>query len=248
MGGTLFGALQSVFALFWRCHFRDLKHLPPPGPAVLVANHLGSYAPLAVLSSFPGRLYPWVNHEVTDRKLCPDYLRADFVEPELHLGPPLGRAAAWLISKPCLALMRAIEAVPVYSRSMRLAATWKRSLGLLLSGQRLVVFPESNVGPLYGAPSEFLSGFVGLAGRYHKRTGRALCFYPLAVHKESRAIRIGPPVAYNPRNGPSAEGRRIKRILEGRVTEMYSAMAEEELSVRRAKARTTAPSSGPASP
>jgi 1-acyl-sn-glycerol-3-phosphate acyltransferase len=71
MGDHFYELLQPVFSLFWHCYVLDKKNIPLQGPAVFVSNHLGSYAPIAVLSAFPVRLYPWVEYEVTDSKLCP---------------------------------------------------------------------------------------------------------------------------------------------------------------------------------
>ena len=147
------------------------KKRPLGGPAAFVSNHLGSYAPIAILSAFPLRLYPWVAYQITDSKLCPGYLRMDFVEPELRLKAPINRLAAWAISKPCIALMKALHAIPVYEGSMKLASTWKRSLAVLARKRCLIIFPEMEHRPLNRVLNEFSDGFIGLAPIYYKKTG-----------------------------------------------------------------------------
>jgi 1-acyl-sn-glycerol-3-phosphate acyltransferase len=224
MGDHFYKLLQPVFSLFWHCHVLDKKNIPLQGPAVFVSNHLGSYAPIAVLSAFPVRLYPWVEYQVTDSKLCPEYLRKDFVEPELHLKPPLSQLMAWLISRACITVMKALQAIPVHKKSMKMAATWKRSIGLLKQNKLLIIFPENNLIPLNDVMNELDDGFVGLASIYYEKTRRVLSFIPVAVHKTAKAIKIGLPVSYDPEKEFSTERERIKSTLQNRILEMHSSL------------------------
>jgi hypothetical protein len=212
--------LQIVFSIFWHPRVIDKENIPSPGPAVFVSNHLGSYAPVAVLSAFPVRLYPWVEHQTTDWKLCPDYLRLNFVEPELHLKQPLSCLVAWLIAKPCVMLMKVIKAIPVYEKSMKLTTTWKRSLELLKQKKLLIVFQENEAIPFNEVINDFDQGFIGLAPLYFQKTGRVLRFFPVAVHKASRAIKIGLPVSFNPQKNITSERERIKTALQNSITNM----------------------------
>jgi len=221
MGDFFYRALQPVFSLFWPCKLLGRENIPARGPAVFVSNHLGSYAPVATLAHFPVRLYPWVEHQTTNWKLCPEYLRHDFVEQELHLRPPLSRLVAWSISKACVVLMKLIQAIPVYDRTMRMAATWKRSLKHLQQGRWLAVFPENDAAPWNDVIHRFDQGFVGLGPLYYEKTGQRLSFSPVAVHKTARAIKIGPPIAYDPTNPFSTERERITGDLQNRITEMF---------------------------
>lgn len=224
MGDYGFKILQRIFSLFWRCQLLDKKNIPGRSPAVFVSNHLESYAPIATLATFPMRLYPWVEHQTTDWKLCPEYLRKDFVEKELHLKPPLSILFAWLISKACVILMKAIQAIPVYDRSMKLATTWKQSMKHLKRGESLIIFPENDAVPLNDAIHTFDQGFVGLAPVYYEKTGRLLDFIPVAVHKTEKVIKIGQPVSFNPKEKFSIEKHRIATALQNRITEMYSSI------------------------
>lgn len=217
--------LQVVFSIFWRCRLIDKENIPSQGPAVLASNHLGSYGPIAVLSVLPVRLYPWVEHQTTDWKLSPDYLRRDFVEPELHLKPPLSHAAAWLIAWACVLLMKIIQVIPVYEKSMKLTITWKRSLELLKQKKLLIVFPENENIPFNEVMHKFDQGFIGLAPLYFKKTGRALKFIPVAIHKAAKAIKIGRPVSYNPQKNIASERERIRTALQNSITKMYSSLS-----------------------
>ncbi len=219
MGLDAYSLLRPVFSVFWNCRLSGRRNIPDVGPAVFVSNHLGSYAPLAVLSAFPVRLYPWVVHQVVDWRLCADYLRLDFIEPELRLKPPLNKVAAWAISGACLALMKFLRAVPVYEKSMRLATTWKQSVELLNGKKFLVIFPEngSRPDPEARPVNEFDQGFVGVAALYYKKTGRILNFIPVAVNKAARVITIGPPISYKPENKLALESERIATALRDKI-------------------------------
>jgi len=202
------------------------ENIPARGPAVFVSNHLGSYGPVAVLSALPIRLYPWVAFQIMDRKLCSGYLRTDFVEPELGLHPAFSRLAAWSIAKACVPIMKALRAVPVYEKNMRLASTWKRSLGLLAQNKCLIIFPERDDRPLNGVLNEFDDGFVGLAQTFYEKAGRILKFIPVAVDRKARAISVGEPVSFVPEDPFSMEKARIKAALQDRITAMLISTEE----------------------
>jgi hypothetical protein len=209
--------MQSVFRLFWPCRLLHHDNLPSGEPAVFVANHIGSYAPVAVLAAFPVRLYPWVAREVADRRLCPPFLRKDFIEPELRLRPPLSRAAAWLIAKPCVGLMHAIGAIPVAPRSMRITATWKRTLELLLNGKQIIIFPENENRSAAGSINDFDDGFIGLGAVLYRKTGRRLSFVPLSVSRSERNIGIGAPILFDPCRPFREEKARIIKALRDHI-------------------------------
>lgn len=222
MNDYFYERLRSFFYRFWHCRLVEKENIPLHGPAVFVSNHLDSYAPVAVLSAFPLRMYPWVAYQITDRKLCSGYLQMDFVEPELRLRPPLSSLVAWMISKACVAVMKALDAIPVYERSMKLASTWKRSLTLLARNKCLIIFPEIDHRPLNRVLNEFDDGFVGLALTYYKKTGKVLKFIPVAVDQEAKAIHIGPPVSFIPECPFSSEKERIKTALQDLITDMLT--------------------------
>jgi hypothetical protein len=161
-----------------------------------------------------------------DWKLCPDYLLRDFIEPELHLRPPLSRWAAWAVSKACVALMKIIQAIPVYGKTMKLAATWKRSLKNLKRNEWLVIFPENDEKPFNDVMNELDDGFIGLAPLYYQSTRRILKFIPVAVHRTAKAIKIGKPVCCDPKAVFPSERERIKTSLQTSIVEMYSSLEE----------------------
>jgi hypothetical protein len=205
-------------AFLWGGELVGVENLPHSGPVVFVANHLGALGPVAVIASLPVRVYPWVIADMLDREKAPNYIQQDFVEPQIHLQPPLSMWLAKQISKISVPLLRSARCVPVY-QGEGLLETFRLSVDLLVKGKSLLVFPED---PDQGKDvssqmTPFKVGFTRLGEQYYARTARSLLFCPLAVHTESYRVRVGAPIAYNVNNPPRVERLRIKSVLEGNI-------------------------------
>lgn len=191
------------------------------GPAVFVSNHLGAVGPVAVIASLPVRVYPWVVSEMVDGSKAAAYLREDFVEPQLHLAPPLSLWVAKGIAKISLRLLAAAGCVPVW-KGEQIQGTFEQSVELLCVGKSLLIFPEDpsrEVDPRYKM-TPFQKGFARLGELYYERTHRALRFYPMAVHLASFRVKVGKPIAYNSSNPTANERLRLKNVLEASIREM----------------------------
>ncbi len=224
---------RVIHRVFLRTRVSGLHLLPPEGPAILVANHTGSYGPIAIMCSLPLKLIPWVIHAVTDPQLCAEYIRQDFTEKELRLRPPWSGRVSRLIAIACVALMRAIGAIPVYARSRRIRETYRRSLRRLRAGYRLIIFPETGDGE---GPRSFDPGFVSLARLYARQAHRPVPIYPVAVSRAARTLQVGRPVQLDPRAPFSEERRRVKDELEEGIRRVVRDM-EDSARLKRAGPR-----------
>ncbi|MCQ3937412.1 MAG: hypothetical protein DPW18_10245 [Chloroflexi bacterium] len=212
----------GLHACLWGGDVTGEERLPKRGPAVLVANHLGAWGPIAAVSSMPRRLYPWVIADMMDAKRAPDYLRLDFVERQLHLKKPLSSWIANAISKLSVPLLTGAGCIPVHSNFEEMLIPFHQSVNRLVQGGFILIFPEDPAQPLNPVyqMSPFKKGFVRLGEFYFQRTGRALTFYPLAVHRRRREVQVGAPVTHNPRANPVGERLRVKHTLERMIHEM----------------------------
>ena len=208
--------------LIWNGRLIDARNLPANGPAILVANHLRSLGPIAVGGSVPLQMYSWIHADMLDPRLAPDYLRRDFIEPQLHLPRPFSLWLAKLIAWIHVPLLQAIGGIPVYHDADGLGRTYRRTVDLLEQGECILIFPEDPDLPMDARyeMTPFKKGFTRLGELFYERTRRALVFYPLAVHAESRTVRAGLPVRYQPLNSPLEERRRLKSMLEGSIHAM----------------------------
>jgi 1-acyl-sn-glycerol-3-phosphate acyltransferase len=199
--------------------------------SVCIANHLGSFGPVAIMSSLSGvnqKLHPWVIAEVTDLRKCADYLRRDFVEKELKLRSALAERVSRVLSRICVDLMTTVHAIPVYKRRQDVHMTFERSVEDLESGNNLLIFPENDESKQNDDVCTLNSGFIRIAKWVFERTHKRVRFYPIAINPYARAVQIGKPVLFNPRAPFGEEKKRIKEELERRITAMY-----EELARRR---------------
>lgn len=228
MGDLLYWCLSAVLQnTIWGGELLDEENLPERGPAVLVCNHLGSLGPIAAVAGIPLRMHPWVAADMLDPRRAAEYLRWDFIEKELKLGPPISGRLAGALAKITVPLLRGGGCVPVYTAADKTPRTFDLSLEILHGGGLLLVFPEDPAGPRDSrtALRPFMKGFIRLAELYFGESGRALRFHPLAVHAETRCIRAGRPVRYNPHTAPAGERRRIRSLLESEIRDMLLELA-----------------------
>jgi hypothetical protein len=190
-------------------------------PAVIVANHAGALGPIAVTSSLPWRLYPWMVGDMLEFALAPQYLKTDFVEPVLHIPAKWSLGFAEALAQITVRLMRRIECVPVWA-DKRLMETYELSAKLLAEGKSLLIFPED---PTLSADQDtgmraFKTGFARVGQFFFELTGQRLRFYPVAVLVRRRRVRIGRAVTFNPSGAEAREWVRVARVLEATIREM----------------------------
>jgi len=206
----------------WGGDLVDADNLPEHGPAVLVSNHGGALGPIAVGASMPYEMYTWIHADMLDPRLAPEYLRRDFVEPQLHLRPPASEWLAGAISKIHVPLLRAVGGIPVYHTLEGIRETLQITVDRLVEGNVILIFPEDPLGPLDHRYNmrPFQKGFARCGELYFERVRRPLAFCPLAVHAESRTVCAGKPILYNPNSKPASERQRIKSVLEQNIQKM----------------------------
>ncbi|SHJ64466.1 lysophospholipid acyltransferase family protein [Parasporobacterium paucivorans] len=189
-------------------------------PAIFISNHASYFGPLILQLYLDVDFVPWVIYEITDPKLCKDYLRIDFVEPVLGLKHPFSNLAAWIISPVCVGLMKHIGAIPVFHDSRRIMETVDRTINELEKGKNILIFPESPGEYLNDPLRRFNTGFVNLARTFYQKHSKLVNFYPVSVNKKRNQITIGNKVPYNPDNLFPLEKKRIineltEKIMEG---------------------------------
>lgn len=208
--------------LVWGGEVLGRENLPEEYPVVFISNHAAALGPIAVTSSLPVRVYPWVIADMVDFAKAPDYLRKDFIEREWRLSMPHSLRVAALLSKLSVRLLRALDCIPV-QQGDALRETYQRSIDYLTEGRSLLIFPEDPMQPmneLYKM-TPFKKGFARLGEMYFEKTKKVLWFYPLAVHLQERKIKAGKPIAFNPNRDRVQERVRIKHALESTIHNLY---------------------------
>lgn len=209
--------------LIWDGDFLGRENLPGEGPAVFVSNHLGAMGPIAVGASLPLNAYFWIHEEMLEPELAADYLRRDFIEPQLYIPLPYSQSIAGVLSKITVPLLSATGGISVHHDTEGLLETYRCTADLLEAGEFILVFPEDPAQPPdpLTKMSAFQKGFTRLGELYYQRTHSALRFYPIMVHAGERILRLERPIRYNPMNPPISERMRIKHALESTIKGMY---------------------------
>jgi len=214
-------AYKIIRFIIFRPKIIGRKFLRHTGNVIFVANHLGSFGPIVLMSSLPKEVHPWVTHEIMDKEMCSSYLRKDFIEKEIRLKPPLSIRCSDLLAHICVRLMNGLKAIPVYRKAREMRKTIEMSLFLLEKGKKLLIFPENANCAKNEVMCEIDTGFIKLARRIYEKTKKGLAFIPIAVNKKAMAIRIGSPIYFNPHEAFFEEKRRIKNEIEENITKMY---------------------------
>jgi hypothetical protein len=212
-------------AFIWGGELAGAENLPTEGSAVIISNHALALGPIAVAASLPIRVYPWVVGDMLDWNKAAAYLNKDFVEPQLHIPPPMSLPLARLISQASVRLLRGVDCIPVF-HGEEVLETYRISLDHLAAGHNLLIFPEDPAKPLdeQCKMAPFYKGFARLGELYYERTKKILKFYPIAVHPDLRKVKLGKPISYNPNNNPANERIRIKSVLESIIRTMFIEM------------------------
>ena len=218
---------KAVRHLFFKSRLRGTLNLSTDEPVIMVANHVGSFGPVSVITSMPMRMYPWVAHEVTDVKTVATRIQAEFLEQELHFKPPLSTYLARVIGRICVALMKDIGAIPVYQNSRDIRRTVQWSLALLEQGKNILVFAEDSTKKINDVLCEFCTGFIHLAKLYYEKTKKAVQFLPVAVNREVGGILIGTPIRFDVTRPFPREKQRLKNELQNSVSALYCALERD---------------------
>lgn len=203
-----------------------LENIRHSGPAIYVANHLGSVGPVEIILSLPVRLYPWAIAEMTDVRRAPPYLYNDFIHPVWRLSGRLGMVVSAIISRLAVGLINGLECIPVDRSQERYVEPFRRSLPLLHEGKSLLIFPENPDEPIDPVTQmrPFMGGFVLLCFLYQRLTNKRLPIYPVAVSARHRTISVGESVFLEPQGNPRHDIRRACNQIQEEVSKLYKAL------------------------
>ena len=196
----------------------------PEGACVIVGNHCQMYGPIAGEIHTPGRHSVWCAGEMMRRQEVAEYAYRDFWS-----GKP--KAVRWfykllshLIVPLSVLVFNSAHTIAVY-RDKRALTTFRESVAHLLSGERIVIFPEcydehNNI------VHAFQDRFVDLGRLYGKKAGQPLPFVPMYLAPRLSTLRYGEPILYDPAAPAEEERTRICGALMDAVTAMAVAMPE----------------------
>ena len=196
----------------------------PDETCILVGNHSQMYGPIACEIYPPVRRCTWCAGEMMHLKEVPAYAFRDFWSFKPKSVRWFFRLASYVIAPLCVCVFNNAECIPVY-RDNRIITTFRKSLQKLSEGCSLVIFPEYNR-KYNNIIYDFQDKFIDLARFYYKKTGTALCFVPMYIAPELKAVTCGEPIRFDPSAPIDAERQRIKKHLMCAITNLALGLPE----------------------
>ena len=198
----------------------------PLDPAVFVANHTHTYAPLSMLFNFPLECRPWVNAYTLTYK---NGIKLVYNKIAYDLKPRFIAKLGAIILMPLINLyFRSLDPVPVY-HDIRIRSAFHKSTETLSEGINLVIYPEKNIKSPQKYINDLEPGFVHLAPHYYEKTGKKIKFYPVYCCKDLKKIIVGEPIEYDPDKNIKEQRNEITDYLVKAVVEIGDSLPEHTI-------------------
>lgn len=198
----------------------------PKEPAVFIANHTRTYAPLTMKFNFDNKTRPWTNaYTLTYR----NGIKLFYNKIAYDLKPRFLVKLLAIITMPIINLyFRSLEPIPVY-HDIRIKLAFKKTTETLASGINVIIYPEKNIEPVYKYINDLERGFVHLAHYHYNKTGKIIKFYPVYCCKELKKILIGEPIAYNPEIELKEQREIICKYLIAKINELGDSLPKHKI-------------------
>ena len=191
----------------------------PTEPAVFVGNHAGPIGPINIEYNFPMPARPWVIDMLFNKEIRANYVFHDFFFGRGSKVKPLVRLLSRIVASGVAGLLERVGVIKVSKSVVNMKKTFTDSTQALKDGYHIIVFPES-----FDSYKEYVNklhnGFVNVAVRYYKETGKCLKFYPMYIGPKQKKIIVGEPTEFNPNADPHEERERIAVYLADRIDEL----------------------------
>ncbi len=164
-----------------------------PQNALFVANHAAMNGPLIYELYLPVFHDTWGAHQMTGTyKQRFHYLRDVYFIQKRGMNKFFATIIAGFEALFSIYFYRGIKTLPTFPDG-RLASTIKHSIKCLQNDVSIMVFPEDSSEGYHEVLTQFFPGFVALAERYRKETGKDVDIYPLYYSKKHNKLVVGKP-------------------------------------------------------
>ncbi len=199
----------------------------PEGPAIIAGNHSQANGPVACQLYFPGDFRIWTIGEMMDKKTVPAYAYQDFWSKKPKGVRWFYKILAHLIGPLAECIFTNADTIPVY-KDRRIFETFRLTVDALKEDEKVIIFPEcydehNNI------VHQFQTGFVDVAKRYYRETGKELPFVPLYVCPALKRLVIGKPIYFDHEAKIRDEQLRICGYLMDEISEMAYALPKHRV-------------------
>lgn len=213
----------QIWLFYPKMNIEGLENLPQ-GPCVIAANHAQMHGPVACELHFPGDRAIWCAGEMMHLKAVPDYAYADFWSKKSKCIRWFYRILSYVIAPVSVCVFNHAHTIGVY-RDRRIIHTLRDTQSALEQGSNVIIFPEHDV-TYNHIVYDFQEGFVDVARRYYKVTGKELPFVPMYIAPNLRGMYLGTPIYFCGEDTIESERKRICTYLMEQITQMAVALPE----------------------
>lgn len=206
-----------IWLFYPRMQMQGLENLPQE-PCIIAANHAQMHGPIACELYIPGDRAIWCAGEMMHLKTVPDYAFADFWSRKPKYIRWFYCILSYVIAPISVCIFNHAHTIGVY-RDRKIIHTFRDTQSALQQGRNVVIFPEHDV-PRNHIVHDFQEGFVDVARRYHKVTGKDLSFVPMYIAPKLKTMYLGKPVRFCSENSIEEERKRICAYLMEQITQI----------------------------
>ena len=212
-----------VWLFYPRTEIVGLENLPKE-PCIVAANHAQMHGPIVCEIYLPGNRATWCAGEMMNLKEVPDYAYADFWSGKPRYIRWFFRILSYLIAPISVCVFNNAHTIGVY-RDRKIIHTFRETQTALEQGANVVIFPEHDE-PHNHIVHDFQEGFVDVARRYHKVTGKQLQFVPMYIAPKLKSMYLGKPITFDSEAPIQEERERICDHLMKEITDLAVQLPE----------------------
>lgn len=199
MKNKIFKGIFSFSRFCVRCftaHYSVHDSKERISPVVYVVHHQNLKGPFVSVAWLRKPFRLWVLGVFCNRKSCyKQYYGYTFTK-RFRMPKLLAAPLAYLSSFYIYALMKGMEAIPVYRGLKSIVSTFRESILTLKDGQNLLICPDIDYTNTSSSMGEMYNGFLDLDKYYMKETGSHLAFVPVHIGLKEHIIRVGNAVYF----------------------------------------------------
>jgi hypothetical protein len=189
--GPIFRSLKPIVRLFVRKPVIINLSEDMPMRAIFISNHSAVSGPLVLSLFFPYAFIPWGTYEMTEGFTSRfNYLYHVLYRQKLKYSIVVAFTLSLFFASISKMLYKGAKLIPTYP-DFRLMKTFRKSEEAILSGHKLLIFPEDSENGYMEMMERYHPGFIAFSSFFYKKHDLDIAVYPVYFEKRLNAIMIG---------------------------------------------------------
>lgn len=193
---------------------------PEDIPVIYVSRHQKYDGMIGAMAQVDFYSRPWVLDVLTDSRTCTRHMRSYTLTQRMGLPKWLAWPVGWAFGHAIGKTMRSIGAIPVGRGKREILRTFDLSVEALDRGESVIIFPDVDVTDDSPYSGDLYDGFILLARRAWKKTGKSYPFVPMYTSSRRKTILAGFPIYMDMERPMDKERERIVGLLQDSLNHM----------------------------